>query len=210
MPCPLPGETVLARGRAAGPGGKGANQAVAAARSGARTALLAAVGADTGAQLLRDELGGAGVQLSALRTAAQPTGTAYVMVDAHGENAIVVDAGANAALVDLTAAELDVVRAARVLLCQLEVPVETVTTAVAAAAGLTVLNAAPARALPPELTAQLDVLVVNEHEALDVAGGAAPTLEAALSQLLDRVPEVVVAVVALLLVLLVRAARARG
>ena len=191
---PQPGETVLARQRTTGPGGKGANQAVAAARSGARTAFLGAVGDDADADVLRAALSDAGVDVSALRTARSVTGAAYVLVDDVGENAIVVHGGANAGLADLDAAELAVVGRARVLLCSLEVPLPPVTAAVrsAHAAGVvTVLNAAPAQPLPAELTAALDVLVVNEQEALAVAG-VSGAVEDAVTQLLERVPEVVV------------------
>ena len=184
---PRPGETVLALGRETGPGGKGANQAVAAARSGARTAFLGAVGDDAGGAVVRASLSAAGVDLSALRVAPSATGSAYVMVDERGENAIVVEPGANAGLVDLDEAELTVIAGGTVLLCQLEVPLATVTAAVrhARSAGVrTVLNAAPACALPDELLAALDVLVVNEQEAAVVAQGD-PALEL-------RVPEVVV------------------
>lgn len=187
---PRPGQTVLAVGRSLGPGGKGANQAVAAARTGARTALVAALGDDDGGALLRGALAAAGVDLAALRTTGLPTGTAHVVVDAAGENAIVVDLGANAALVDLAPDELALVRDARVLLCQLEVPVATVVAAGTAARGLRVLNAAPAQDLPPALTDVLDVLVVNEQEALAVSG--ARTAQEAVAVLLRRVPEVVV------------------
>jgi ribokinase len=187
---PAPGETVLARDRGAGPGGKGANQAAAAARAGARTALVAALGDDEGGRLLRSALAAAGVDLDHVRTAAGPTGTAFVSVDPHGENAIVVDPGANALLVDLTDAERGLVATARVVVCQLEVPVSTVRQALSAATGLAVLNAAPAAPLPEELLATVDVLVVNEHEALAVAGG--DSVGPAVRRLLEQVPEVVV------------------
>ena len=190
---PRPGETVLATGRQTGAGGKGANQAVAAARSGARTAFLGAVGDDAGAELLRSVLSGAAV-VAALRTAPSPTGLASVVVDAAGENAIVVDPGANADLLDLDAADRELIGGARVLLCQLEVPPTTVAAALALARDRgvrTVLNAAPARSLPDDLVAALDVLVVNEQEALAVAGQTGP-LEAAVEVLLQRVPQVVV------------------
>jgi ribokinase len=187
---PAPGETVLARGRAQGPGGKGANQAAAAALAGARTALVTALGADAAAQVLLDGLTRAGVDLTAVRTVEAPTGTAFITVDAHGENAIVVDLGANARLTDLTPAERNAVRGARVLLCQLEVPLATVADALAAAAGLAVLNAAPAQPLPPEVLRAVDVLVVNEHEARALTG--AGDVDAALARLLRDLPEVVV------------------
>ncbi|MCU1693124.1 MAG: PfkB domain protein [Frankiales bacterium] len=187
---PRPGETVLATGRTLGPGGKGANQAAAAARSGARTALVAALGEDDGGALLRGALTASGVRTSWLRTSPRGTGTAQVVVDAAGENAIVVDPGANADLTDLTAPELQLVADARAVLAQLEVPLGTVAQALAAARGLRVLNAAPAQPLPPELTDVVDLLVVNEHEALEVSGVA--DLDAAVAALLQRVREVVV------------------
>jgi ribokinase len=188
---PRPGETVLARGRATGPGGKGANQAVAAARCGARTAFVGAVGDDDAGALLRRGLDDAGVR-QALTPSRRPTGTAYVVVDHRGENAIVVDPGANADLVALDDGQRRVLRDARVLLCQLEVPLGTVATALGVAGGLRVLNAAPAQRLPDEVTDRVDVLVVNEHEALAGLDPAATTLERAVGRLLERVPEVVV------------------
>ncbi|HEU0102747.1 MAG TPA: PfkB family carbohydrate kinase [Mycobacteriales bacterium] len=187
---PAPGETVLAVGSAQGPGGKGANQAAAAARAGARTGFVAALGDDAAAGVLREELARAGVDLGAVRTVSAPTGTAYVAVDARGENAIVVDPGANALLTALSAAERQVIRDARVVLCQLEVPLATVADALAAAAGLAVLNAAPAQPLAPEVLRAVDVLVVNQHEARELGGTA--DLDAAVGRLLRDVPEVVV------------------
>jgi ribokinase len=188
---PRPGETVLARGRATGPGGKGANQAVAAARSGARTVFVGAVGDDDAGALLRQELDASGVR-QALRTSGHPTGTAYVVVDDRGENAIIVAPGANADLGDLDDTQRTLLRSAHVLLCQLEVPLETVSAAAEAAGGLRVLNGAPAQPLPAELTDRLDVLVVNEHEALAVLPEAVTTLQEAVRLLLERVPEVIV------------------
>ena len=189
---PRPGETVLARGRTTGPGGKGCNQAVAAARCGARTVFVGAVGDDDAGGLLRRELDDAGVR-PALTPSRRPTGTAYVVVDHRGENAIVVDPGANADLVALDDGQRRELRDARVLLCQLEVPLGTVAAALGVAGGLRVLNAAPAQRLPPEVTDRVDVLVVNEHEALAGLDSAATTLERAVGRLLERVPEVVVA-----------------
>jgi ribokinase len=187
---PGPGSTVLAVGRRQGPGGKGANQAVAAARQGATTALLAALGDDTGRDLLVRELTSAGVLTDLLRTSSEATGTAFVLVDAHGENSIVVDPGANAALDDLTPGELEAVAGAAVVLCQLEVPLRTVTAAARAARGLVVLNAAPSQPLPAELTASVGVLVVNEHEIRELAGEA--DVQQAVAVVLELVPEVVV------------------
>lgn len=183
---PRPGETVLAHGRATGPGGKGANQASAAARAAARTAFVCALGDDDAGRVLRDAL--ADVDLHVQQTPT-PTGTAYVVVDAHGENAIVVDSGANAELV-LVGEQRALLAEAAVVLCQLEVPMTTVAEALRAARGLAVLNAAPAAALPDEVVAAVDVLVVNESEAQAVSG--TDQLDAALAALVERVPEVVV------------------
>jgi ribokinase len=188
---PRGGETVLALGRDVGAGGKGVNQAVAAARSGARTAFIGAFGDDAAAATLGRALGGAGVDTALVRTSTGPSGTAYVVVERSGENLIVVDPGANASLVDLTQDERAVIGAAAVVLCQLEVPLATVAAAAAAAGGIVVLNAAPAADLPAGLLDDVDVLVVNEHEACAVAGGAASALDA-LDDLLARVRAVVI------------------
>jgi ribokinase len=186
---PRPGETTLATSSERHPGGKGANQAVAAARDGARTTFVGAVGDDAGAQVVLGAFAGT-VDVSVLRRAPGPTGTAYIAVDGAGENTIIVDPAANATLRDLTGAELAAVREADVVMAQLEIPVETVAAAFGAARGLTVLNAAPARDLPDELWPLVGVLVVNEEEALALAGEADQA--AAVAALLRRVPEVVV------------------
>ena len=162
------GETVLASGQQRVPGGKGLNQAVAAARAGARTVMLGAVGDDDAARVLRETAGSAGVDVSGVRREPGPSGTAWVMVQDGGDNAIVVDAAANGTVTSLTGCDLDAVRSAAVLVMQLETPLPAVTQAASAAsrAGVrVVLNAAPARDLPEELLALVDVLVVNEHEA---------------------------------------------
>jgi len=165
---PAPGETVIALGQDARAGGKGLNQAVAAARAGARTAVVAAVGDDDAAGVLLGEAAGAGIDTALVRRVAGRSGTAWIMVRADGENAIVVDSGANATLTALTDDERAAVTGAKVLVCQLETPLTAVAEAlsVARSAGVrTVLNAAPARPLPDELLGDVDVLVVNEHEA---------------------------------------------
>jgi ribokinase len=180
---PRPGETVLAGAMTRGPGGKGANQAVASARAGARTAMVAALGDDDGGALLRDALGSSGVDLSLVSATDTPTGTAIIAVDDSGENSIVVAPGANGEL-SLSAAATAVVRAAKVVLAQLEIPFPTVQAA-AAASSYFILNAAPAAELPDELLADVDLLVVNETEAEAIAG-------ADRSALLKRVPAAVV------------------
>jgi ribokinase len=201
---PGAGQTVRSDRRASGPGGKGLNQAVAAARAGADTRFVAAVGPDAeGAELLA-VLAADGIE-PLVRTVAAPTGLAVVLVDATGENAIVVSPGANAELLGLRPAERDAVAAADVLLVQLEVPLPTVTEAAQAAraAGtLVVLNASPWTPLDADLTDCVDLLVVNEGEARALASGrvdgvrgvATDRLEQDVDLLLGRVPAVVVTV----------------
>ena len=184
---PRPGETVLAGPGSTAVGGKGANQAVAAARYGVATTFVGAVGDDDGAALVRGALSGAGVDLTCLRTVPGPTGVAYVMVGDDGDNAIVVASGANADPDPLTPDARAAIEAAQVLLLQLEVPNERVREAAAlarSAGAQVVLNAAPARSLPTEIWSLVDLLVVNEGEAAELGGSA--------EALLERVPAVLV------------------
>jgi ribokinase len=171
---PAPGETVLATGSSSALGGKGQNQAVAAARAGAATAFIAAVGDDPLGERVRVGLAADGIDASLLRVVDSPTGTALIAVDDAAENTIIVDPGANAALTGLSDADVAAIAAASVLVLQLEIPLPTVTAAIRVArdAGTTtVLNAAPIRDLPDDLLSSLDVLVVNEHEAAHLAAG---------------------------------------
>ena len=177
---PAPGETVLAGGSARHPGGKGNNQAIAAARAGAQVTFVASIGADANGDELVATLDAAGVTCL-LRRPPTPTGTALITVDDRGENSIVVDSGANADLVVLTPAERDAIATASVLLMQLETPLSTVLEAatVAKQAGTTVvLNAAPFQPLPGDVLERVDVLVVNEVEAgaLGSAAKAVPSI----------------------------------
>ncbi len=170
---PAPGETVLGDSFATIPGGKGANQAVAAAKAGGRCAFVGAVGQDVFGKALRDHLIDAGVDVARLRTVPGPSGVALIAVDANAENLIVVAPGANATLTRLDVQDRMVIEAADVLLCQLEIPLPTVAqaaTAARSAGTIVMLNAAPARPLPPELLAAVDVLIVNEHEAASMPG----------------------------------------
>lgn len=170
---PQPGETLLATGASQHPGGKGNNQVIAAARAGASVAFIVAMGRDAASSQLREALNDAGVD-SMVREVDAPTGTALITVDESAENTIVVNSGANAALIALTETEASAIQAANYLLMQLETPIETVLAAarVARAANtVVVLNAAPARQLPVELLELVDILIVNEHEALLVASG---------------------------------------
>lgn len=182
---PAPGQTVLGDDLRRYPGGKGANQAVAAAAlaAGGRVRLVGRVGADAEGSFLLAEAAAAGVDVSGVRAdAGATTGHALILVDRHGENIIAVAPGANARL-DHT----DAARAAGplgpgdTLICQLEVPVAAVAAAVRAAraaGALVVLNAAPAVAVPPALLADVDILVVNESEARAI-GTADPAALAA-------------------------------
>ncbi|SCL20937.1 ribokinase [Micromonospora rhizosphaerae] len=181
---PRPGETVLGSDFVMVPGGKGANQAIAAVRAGASCAFLGAIGSDAFGVTLRARITAAGVDTSHLRVVYGTSGVALVMVNAEGENAILVTPGANGAFTGLTEGELHAVREADVLVAQLEVPVETVTEAALAAraAGTrVVLNAAPARQVPADLLAAVDLLVVNETEALALTGRGRDEPEALLA-----------------------------
>lgn len=168
---PNPGATVLASSMTQAPGGKGGNQAIAAARAGADVTLVAAVGDDAAGAALRAHLSGNGVDVAGVTTLPMPSGTASIVVDAHAENVIVVAPGANGHLSLNSATLREVVAGCEVLLMQLEIPLDTATAAarIARAAGATVvLNASPAGADPAAL-AQLaevtDVVIVNEAEA---------------------------------------------
>ncbi|UKD58115.1 ribokinase [Amycolatopsis sp. FU40] len=187
---PHGGETVLGGDLRRSPGGKGANQAVAAALAGgAATTFLGAFGSDDGADFLLSSLTEAGVRTDLLSRVDSATGTAFIMVSPDGENSIVVAPGANSRL-SLAGEQLERIAAADVVLAQLEIPLETVTAAAAARrpGARMVLNAAPSRPLPQ---LDLDVLIVNEHEAADLAGRSAAPEE--LARLLQRrAPAVVI------------------
>ncbi|MBB3158844.1 ribokinase [Microbacterium proteolyticum] len=156
---PAAGETVADGVLHRGPGGKGANQAVAAARLGAAVRLIGAVGDDAEGRGIRERLARDGVDATGVQTSDAATGTALIVVDATGENSIVVCAGANAAI---DAGALDVEAGAAVLM-QLEVS-DAVVAAAAEAAGFFALNAAPARPLPAGVFEQCDLVIVNETE----------------------------------------------
>jgi ribokinase len=190
---PRPGETVLGEGFTTNPGGKGLNQAIAVARLGGACATIAAVGDDSfGAGLLAG-LAADGVDTRLVRVVPGPSGVALIAVDAAGENQILVAPGANATLTSLTDDELTAIRSAQALLCQLELPLSAVVQAATAArqSGVAVvLNAAPARPLPPDLLAAVDVLVVNRGEAemlSDAPGTAVEDLAERLAALVPRV-----------------------
>ncbi|CAN5909076.1 ribokinase [soil metagenome] len=162
---PRPGETVLGTGHFENPGGKGANQAVAAARLGAAVAMVGRVGDDDAGRQLRDALTADGVDVSAVTTSTRPSGIALITVDEAGENAIVVSPGAND---DVDGAAVDAHRElltdAAVCLLQLEIPDAGVTAAARAAGGTVILNPAPARPLDDALLAATTILVPNASE----------------------------------------------
>ncbi len=171
---PAPGETVLGGDLLRGPGGKGANQAVAAARLGARTSFVGRVGDDDGGRLLRDRLADDGVDVSHLVTDGEAaTGTAVITVDRGGENVIVVAPGANArvAAADVEAAAA-AMTGADVLLVQHEVPAEAVAAVGRGATGRRILNPAPAR--PGASVQGFDLVVPNRGELAALVGDAEP------------------------------------
>ncbi len=172
---PLVGETLLGTDFQMVPGGKGNNQAVAAARAGVPTACVGCLGQDDFGERVRGFAASEGLDVSHLGTVpGAVTGVAQITVDASGQNAIVVVPGANWALTpELVRAAAPLIRDAGVLLTQLEVPLEAVQEAIQLASGAgvcTVLNPAPARPLPDALLRQVDVCVPNEHEAGQLAG----------------------------------------
>jgi ribokinase len=154
---PRPGETLTGATFERIPGGKGANQALAAARLGAGVRLVGAVGEDPFAEEALALLREGGVDVEGVRAVAEPTGVALILVGGDGENEIVVAPGAN------LAADAGELRDADAVLCQLEIPVGTVSEA-GRQSRFFCLNAAPAQALPAEVLAGVDLLVVNRYE----------------------------------------------
>jgi len=170
---PKPGETVTGTAFSTVPGGKGANQALAAARSGGTVSFLGAVGDDAYGEQLRTLLADEGIDVSGLACVPGPTGTAHILVEEGGENSIVVVPGANGTVRSLVDAHRERIAAADVLLLQLELPVEVVAQAAVFARGAgvrTVLTPAPVIALPDSLLAATDLLVPNQHEAAALTG----------------------------------------
>lgn len=175
---PLVGETILGGDLARIPGGKGANQAVAAARLGRSVAMIGRVGDDEGGKILRHALETARVDTKNLSTAANtPNGVALIAVGADGDNAIVVSPGANSRLsvADIDTAAPALTNAA-VTLLQLEVPLDTIIAAAEIATGLVVLNPAPAPTspLPAQLLSAVDVIVPNQTELASLTGHEGP------------------------------------
>lgn len=198
---PLPGETLLGHELVVATGGKGANQALAAARSGAMPVFLGAVGDDANGRQMLDALGSGGVDVSSVAVVDDaPTGIALITVSRDGENTIVVAAGANGRVNahEVEAALRTLAGPGTVLLAQLEIPLAVVVEAAAIIdelGGRTVLNLSPSREIPDALLALCDPLVVNEAEAHDLSGLTVDSVETATavaSALLERCRSVVI------------------
>ena len=168
---PLPGETLRATSYAEFAGGKGLNQAVACARMGARTSFVGCLGNDDAGAYLRKILESEDIDITHLKVVNAPTGRAFINVDSHGENSIVVVSGANA-LVGSGGTSFHV-PAGKIVLAQFEVPQDVIAVAFSQAhrqGSQTVLNPAPASPLAPNLLSTTDVIVLNETEALALGG----------------------------------------
>lgn len=171
---PRPGETILGTDFGIFTGGKGANQAAAAARLGHTVHMIGKVGDDSFGATLLEELSSAGVRTHAITTTRGPSGVALIIATHSGENSIIVAPGANNALSPRDLERFSVlIRSAGVVLTQLEIPLETVE----ALAGMTtrhgvplVLDPAPARSLPSDLLARVDWITPNESEAQILTG----------------------------------------
>ncbi|AQS59940.1 ribokinase [Desulforamulus ferrireducens] len=168
------GETVLGKRFLTVPGGKGANQAVAAARLGAQVTMLGAAGTDSHGEQLLKHLQQTGIDISHIKQVDTSTGVALINVDSKGNNQIVVVPGANFAITpaDLEARE-QVFANADVVVLQLEIPLDTIGKAIDLANKYqkpVILNPAPAQPLPEEWFAKVDYLIPNEHEALLLGG----------------------------------------
>ena len=175
---PKPGETVTGVHFFEACGGKGVNQAIAAARAGAKTAFIGALGRDHAGEILLAALINDGVDVSAVQRVSVPTGRALIGVSDDGENSIIVVPGANH---EITVGDIEknktLISAAKVLLCQLEVPLPVVQRAFELAGLVTtrILNPAPAQVLPHALLGVVDIVTPNEHEA-ELLGGASHLL----------------------------------
>ncbi len=166
---PRPGETVIGSDLSIIPGGKGANQACAAALLGGNVKMIGQVGNDPFGPILIESLAQANVDTSGIQVSAAATGTASILVLSTGENVIVISPGANGKLTpDVITGRLDAIESGSILLTQLEVPLATTELCLRVArerGAITILDPAPAQALPPELLASVDFLTPNQTEA---------------------------------------------
>ena len=176
---PKPGETVTGSNYFEFCGGKGANQAIAAARAGANTAFIGALGNDHAGETLRVAFKHDDVDISAVQFVSEPTGRALIGVSDDGENSIIVVPGANHAItIGDVERNTKIIASAKVLLCQLEVPLEVVQRAfeLAGENSIRILNPAPAQSLSKELLQLVDVITPNEHE-MQLLGGSEALLK---------------------------------
>ena len=181
---PRGGETLIGQSFATVPGGKGANQAVAAARLGAQVSMVGCVGNDAYGRELRDALVAEQIDCQAVSTVEGSSGVALIVVDDNSQNAIVIVAGANGALTPAVIGCFDaVLQAADVIICQLEIPDASVGHALKRARELgktVILNPAPAsRPLPADWYANIDYLIPNESEATALSGVPVDSLDSA-------------------------------
>lgn len=170
---PRSGETISATGLKRSPGGKGANQAVAAARLGRRVAMVGAVGDDDAGREITARLVAEGLDVTSVATSEEPTGTAVILWE-QPESTIVIEAGANAdvdeSFVDSRDPAVRAVTDAQVVLCQCETPLGSLAAVTRLATGTTILNPAPAIPVPAEIRDRFDVLVPNRFELATLAG----------------------------------------
>lgn len=187
---PAPGETVLGTGHSTDTGGKGANQAVAAARLGRSVAMVGRTGADDAGRRIAAVLGTEAINVANVTVDdGAPTGMAFITVDAEGENMIVVSPGANATMtVKHIERAAEVIASASVLLLQLEVPVEVVHHAAGLCSGTVILNPAPAVDLPTGLLEMVDILVPNRTELATLTASEPATDPQQISRQLDLLP----------------------
>lgn len=181
---PRGGETLIGHSFATVSGGKGANQAVAAARLGAQVAMIGCVGHDDYGVRLRDALLAEHIDCQAVSVVEDSSGVALIVVDDNSQNAIVIVAGANGAMTPAVIERFDaILRAADVVICQLEIPDATVGHALKRARELgktVILNPAPvSRPLPADWFAAIDYLIPNESEAAALSGLAVDSLQSA-------------------------------
>ncbi len=181
---PRAGETLIGQTFSTVPGGKGANQAVACARLGADVSMVGCVGTDAYGTQLRDALQVEGIDCQAVRTVDGSSGVALIVVDDSSQNAIVIVAGSNGELTPVSLQAFDaVLQSADVIICQLEVPMETVGRALERGRELgktVILNPAPASGpLPAEWYASIDYLIPNESEATALSGVTVDSIDSA-------------------------------
>ncbi|MBI3165770.1 MAG: ribokinase [Chloroflexi bacterium] len=186
---PQPGETISGGDLQIIPGGKGANQAVAAARQGVKTAMVGRVGSDGFGPFLVENLNANQVDTTHVLVDESATGTAIIVVDAKGQNSIVLSPGANG---KVSSNDVDSAPDAKVLLLQFEIPMEVVLHAAKRYKGkgtTVILNPAPAREIPAELLANVDILILNESELSLLTGmtvSDAATAEKAAKEVLQQ------------------------